>query len=243
MKVPILLVVVAMLSASAARAEIVLSTLIPNPNTAFFGAGPSREPNPQQDFYSGGQTFIAPDGATTLHSFSIVVQHQDFLPPGSPWGTEAPAQVRGAVMQFNGNTAVGDVPLFLSSIVTIPINGFATQKLTFDTGNLPVTAGTQYGVFITKIDINQAGLYRILLPISTLSVTATPATNARAAFSNATSFAEASGDVWTHFAPNSAADTQFEARFNVPEPSTALISVVSLFGLVRRRKAAPRQAS
>lgn len=221
------LVAVLLTGVGQASADIVLSTLMSNPVNAFVGAGPSREPNSTGEFYSGGQTFVASAGATTLSRFSLVVQHQDFIPPGSPWGAEVPALVRGAVMMFSGNTAVGDSPLFLSDIVTVPINGFAPQLLTFETGNLPVTAGTQYGVFITRIGVGQTGLYRLHLPMSNLSVTATPPTYASGSWSAAPSFAAASGATWSHHVLSGALDAQFEARFNdVPEPHAAWMMMV-----------------
>ncbi len=219
-------------SRSASAAEIVVSTLNAAP-TPFLFVGPSREPvgggsgGSMPDFYSGGQSLTAPAGATTLNEFSIVVQHQDFIPVGSPHGSEGIARVRGAVMEFAGSTAVGDTPLFLGPVIEIAPSGFVPQLITVDTGNLPVTAGTQYGLFLTQIDANAVGLFRLLTPLVGNLVGGTSILSDRAIATDAPSFAESSGDVWSHFVLGADIDTRFEARFNVvPEPSTVLAVIV-----------------
>jgi hypothetical protein len=234
MRSTIVIGAVVQLWALNAYADIVISTLGNTPN-GFEGAGPAIDPG-RVLFTSGGQSLTAPTGAVTLDQFSLRVRHVDFIPPGSPHGQEAHALVRGAVMAFAGNTAVGDAPLFLSDPMEVAVNGFAAQTLTFDTGGLAVTAGTQYVLFISIVGTDQGqSLFRLQMPLVANAVGGNSGFDDRAAWSDARSFADLSGDIWGNFALDFRADTMFEARFNVPSPATAGLVLLAVTLAPRRR--------
>jgi len=220
-----------------ANGEIVISTLNATP-TAFVGGGIGLEPGPRVNLYSMGQSLTAPVGATTLHEFSFIVAHQDFIPPGSPWGLEVPLSVRGVVMQFAGSTAVG-APLFISDVFSVPLGSFTNQLVTVETGDLPVTQGQQYGLILSIIGVTQSGYNRVLLPLAGNLVGGPGgASTDRVIASNASTFTAAAGSTWISHAAGASIDTLFEARFNViPAMPTALMGLLGICAGTRRRRA------
>lgn len=82
-----------------------------------------------------GQTIIAPAGAQTLTSFTFRLENLPFT-----------VFTRAEVYAWDGTKATG-AELFGSSLRTT--TGTTLQDLTFDTGGTPVTAGSQYVLFLS----------------------------------------------------------------------------------------------
>ncbi len=82
-----------------------------------------------------GQTFTVPDGATTLLHFSFFLATSGNM-------TASMSTYEAFIMQWNGTAAVGDVLYSSGERTASPCCPVWEEN--FLTGNLPVTAGTQY---------------------------------------------------------------------------------------------------
>jgi hypothetical protein len=207
-----------------AKAGIVIDT---TPNWSGQGITPFGEPNA-----AFGQTFNAP--ASILSSFVLLVEYAGVSSPPPPLNFKA------YVMAWGGSKATGPV-LYESNLQTLqPDTG---AFLTFETGGIALTVGSEYVAFLDVPDQYYFVLAQAILGYVPAYIPSYAGGTA-VFFGGGPGFGLLSTEDWI----NPGGDLAFRADFtNVPEPASLTMLSMGILGLSaytwRRRKKAATAAS